>query len=142
MKIQLLRTVEDAEHIRRTIGSGGLIIVRNIDITSILTGGSHPQGQSFPLRVDRTEKNRQDTIHAAEELLHRANDFIKEFLSVGDAFKDVFEKYEAAKGRIVDGPGGQSIAKSVAKLVRLGVQPRTRGKKTYELAAPIVEAEC
>lgn len=92
--------------------------------------------------IDRTEKNRQDTIHAAEELLHRANDFIKEFLSVGDAFKDVFEKYEAAKGRIVDGPGGQSIAKSVAKLVRLGVQPRTRGKKTYELAAPIVEAEC
>lgn len=91
--------------------------------------------------VDRTEKNRQDTIRAAEELLQRANDFVKEFLLIGDAFKTVFEKYEAAKGRIIDGHGSQSIAKSVAKLVRLGVQPKTRGGRTYELAAPVSEAE-
>lgn len=90
--------------------------------------------------VDRTEKNRQDTVRAAEELLQRANDFVEEFLSLGDELKAVFEKYETAKGRLVDGHGSQSIAKSVAKLVRLGVQPRTRGGKTYELASPIAEA--
>jgi DNA recombination protein RmuC len=90
--------------------------------------------------VDRTEKNRQETIRAAEELLQRANDFIEEFLAVGDAFKGVFERYDAAKGRLVDSPKGQSIAKAVAKLVRLGVQPKTRGGKTYELAAPVAEA--
>ena len=89
--------------------------------------------------VERTEKNRQDTIRAAEELLQRANDFVAEFLSVGEAFKDVFAKYEQAKGRLVDAPGGRSIAKAVAKLVRLGVQPKTRGGKTYELAAPVAE---
>jgi DNA recombination protein RmuC len=89
--------------------------------------------------VDRTEKNRQETIRAAEELLQRANDFVKEFLSVGDAFKNVFDRYEAAKGRLIDGHGGQSIAKSVTKLVRLGVQPKTRSGKTYELVAPIAE---
>jgi len=89
--------------------------------------------------VERTEKNRQDTIRAAEELLQRANDFVAEFMAVGDAFKGVFEKYEEAKGRLVDAPGGQSIAKAVAKLVRLGVQPKTRGGKAYELAAPVAE---
>ncbi len=91
--------------------------------------------------VERTEKNRQDTIRAAEELLQRANDFVEEFLAVGEAFKDVFAKYEAAKGRLVDAPKGQSIAKAVSKLVQLGVQPRTRGGKAYALAAPIAE-EC
>ena len=88
---------------------------------------------------ERAERNLQDTIRAAEELLQRANEFVKEFLAVEDAFKEVFKKYEAAKGRLVDAPGGQSIAKAVNKLVRLGVQPRTRGGKTYELAAPIVQ---
>lgn len=89
--------------------------------------------------VERTEKNRQDTIRAAEELLQRANDFVAEFLSVGEAFKGVFARYEAAKGRLVDEPGGQSIAKAVAKLVRLGVQPKTRGGKTYALSQPIAD---
>ena len=91
--------------------------------------------------VERTERNRQETIRAAEELLQRANDFVEEFLSVGDAFKEVFAKYEAAKGRLVDAPKGQSIAKAVGKLVRLGIQPKTRGGKVYALAAPIAE-EC
>lgn len=89
--------------------------------------------------VERTEKNRQDTMRAAEELLQRANDFVAEFIAVGDAFRGVFEKYEAAKGRLVDAPGGQSIAKAVAKLVRLGVQPKTRGGRSYELAAPVAD---
>lgn len=90
-------------------------------------------------KMERTEKNRQETIRAAEELLLRANNFVEEFLAVGNAFKEVFEKYDAAKGRLLDAPGGQSIAKSVAKLVKLGVQPRTRGGKIYELSAPVAE---
>ncbi len=89
--------------------------------------------------IERTEKNRQETIRAAEELLQRANDFVAEFMAVGDAFKDVFAKYEAAKGRLVDAPGGQSIAKAVAKLVKLGVKPKKRGGKSYDLAAPVAE---
>jgi DNA recombination protein RmuC len=89
--------------------------------------------------VERTEKNREETIRAAEELLQRANDFVSEFLSVGESFKDVFAKYEQAKRHLVDAPGGQSITKAVAKLVRLGVQPRKRGGKVYELAAPVAE---
>ena len=89
--------------------------------------------------VERTEKNREETIRAAEELLQRANDFVSEFLSVGESFKDVFAKYEQAKRHLVDAPGGQSITKAVAKLVRLGVQPRKRGGKAYELAAPVAE---
>ena len=89
--------------------------------------------------VERTEKNRQETIRAAEELLQRANDFIAEFLAVGEAFKGVFAKYEQAKGHLVDAPGGRSLAKAVATLVRLGVQPRKKGGKAYELAAPVAE---
>ena len=89
--------------------------------------------------VERTEKNRQDTIRAAEELLQRANDFVAEFMAVGEAFDGVFARYNQAKGRLIDAPGGQSITKAVAKLVRLGVQPKTRGGKTYELAAPVAE---
>ena len=89
--------------------------------------------------VDRTERNRQETIRAAEELLQRANDFVTEFLAVGDAFKNVFGKYDAAKKRLIDGHNGQSIAKAAAKLVNLGVQPKTRGNKTYALAEPIAD---
>ncbi len=91
--------------------------------------------------VERTEKNRQDTIRAAEELLRRANSFVEEFLAVGAAFKDVFAKYEQAKEHLVEAPGGRSIAKAVSQLVRLGVQPKTRSGKTYALAGPIAE-EC
>lgn len=90
-------------------------------------------------KIEKTEKNRQETIRAAEELLQRANDFVVQFIEIGDAFKDVFAKYEAAKGRLIDAPHGQSITKAVKKLIDLGVQPKTRSGKTYELAAPIAE---
>lgn len=90
-------------------------------------------------KVVRTEKNREATIRAAEEVLRRANEFVTEFLSVGDAFKEVFERYEGAKKLLVDAPGERSLPKAVAKLVQLGVRPKTRGGKPYELAAPIAE---
>ena len=89
--------------------------------------------------VERSERNRQEMIRAAEELLSRANDFIVEFVAVGDAFREVFGKYENAKAKLVDAPGGRSITKAVAKLVSLGVQPRRRGGRSYELAAPVAE---
>ena len=89
--------------------------------------------------MERTEKNRQDTIRAAEDLLQRANEFVADFVAVGDAFREVFAKYEAARVRLVDAPGGRSIAKAVARLVRLGVQPRTKGGKVYELSGPVRE---
>ncbi len=87
--------------------------------------------------AERAEKNRKETTLAAEELLRRANDFVAEFLAIGEAFKEVFARYEQAKGRLVDAPGGQSIAKAVTRLVRLGVQAKTKGGKPYALAAPI-----
>ena len=90
-------------------------------------------------KAERTEKNREATVRAAEEVLRRANEFVKEFLSVGDAFKGVFERYEGAKRLLVDAPRERSLPKAVAELVRLGVQTKTRGGKPYDLAAPIAD---
>lgn len=87
--------------------------------------------------IERSEKNRQEVTRAAEELLQRANDFIADFSAVGDELETVREKFEAAKTRLVDAPGGQSIAKAVHTLVKLGVKPRTRGGKPYDLAEPV-----
>jgi DNA recombination protein RmuC len=88
--------------------------------------------------VERSEKNRQDVARAAEELLQRANGFIKDFLEVGKAFDAVKSKYDAACSALVDAPGGRSIAKAAARLVKLGTKPRTRGGKDYQLVAQIV----
>ena len=90
-------------------------------------------------KAERTEKNREATVRAAEEVLRRANEFVKEFLSVGDAFKGAFERYEGAKRLLVDAPRERSLPKAVAELVRLGVQTKTRGGKPYDLAAPIAD---
>jgi hypothetical protein len=38
---------------------------------------------------------------------------------------------------LVDAPGGRSIAKAAAKLVKLGTKPKTRGGKDYQLVADI-----
>ena len=90
-------------------------------------------------KVERTEKNREETIRAAEELLRRANEFIEGFLSVGEALDAAAERYRGAKGFLIDEPGGRSITKAVGRLVKLGVQPKTRGGKPYELATPIAD---
>lgn len=87
--------------------------------------------------VERSEKNRQDVARAAEELLSRANGFIKDFLEVGTAFDSMKAKYDAARNALVDAPGGRSIAKAAAKLVKLGTKPKTRGGKDYQLVADI-----
>ena len=87
--------------------------------------------------VERAEKNREATIRAAEEVLRRANGFVDEFLSIGEAFKGVFEKYEAAKKFLIDAPRERSLPKAVAELVRLGVRLKKRNGKEYGLAAPI-----
>ena len=89
--------------------------------------------------IERSEKNRQEVTRAAEELLQRANDFIADFSAVGEGLEAVRAKFAAAKTGLVDAPNGQSIAKAVAKLVKLGVRPRTRHGKPYELAAPVRE---
>lgn len=83
--------------------------------------------------IERSEKNRQEVTRAAEELLQRANDFIADFTSVGEGLEAIRMKFDSAKKGLIDAPNGQSIAKAVAKLVRLGVKPRTRGGKSYEL---------
>ena len=87
--------------------------------------------------VERSEKNRQDVARAAEELLLRANGFIKDFMEVGKAFEEMKSKYDAACTALVDAPGGRSIAKAAARLVKLGTKPRTRGGKDYRLVAQI-----
>ena len=87
--------------------------------------------------VERSEKNRQDVARAAEELLQRTNGFIKDFLEVGKAFDAMKSKYDAARNALVDAPGGRSIAKAAARLVKLGTKPKTRGGKDYALVAQI-----
>jgi hypothetical protein len=46
-------------------------------------------------------------------------------------------KYDAAHTALVDAPGGRSIAKAAARLVKLGTKPKTRGGKDYALVAQI-----
>ena len=87
--------------------------------------------------VERSEKNRQEMARAAEELLNRANGFIKDFLEVGEAVDGMKAKYDAARAALVDAPGGRSIAKAAARLVKLGVRPKTRGGRDYRLVGPI-----
>jgi DNA recombination protein RmuC len=87
--------------------------------------------------VERSEKNRQDMARAAEELLLRANGFIKDFLEVGNAFDAMKAKYDSARNALIDAPGGRSIAKAAARLVKLGTKPKTRGGKDYPLAEGI-----
>ncbi len=87
--------------------------------------------------MERSEKSRQEVTRAAEELLQRANEFVADFSAVGAGLDNLRAKFDAARTRLVDAPGGQSIAKAVAKLVKLGVKPRTRGGKAYELPAPV-----
>ena len=87
--------------------------------------------------VERSEKNRQEVARAAEELLHRANGFIRDFQEVGKAFEAMKSKYDAACSALVDAPGGRSIAKAAARLVKLGTKPRTRGGKDYQLVDQI-----
>jgi hypothetical protein len=74
---------------------------------------------------------------AAEELLLRANGFIKDFLEVGNAFDAMKAKYDSARNALIDAPGGRSIAKAAARLVKLGTKPKTRGGKDYPLAEGI-----
>jgi DNA recombination protein RmuC len=90
--------------------------------------------------VERNEKNRQEIARAAAELLQRANDFVGEFLSVGAALETARGKFAAAEKVLIDAPGGQSLPKAVAKLVKLGVEPKTRQGKAYPLADPVAEA--
>lgn len=83
--------------------------------------------------IEKSEKNRQAIKSAAEELLKRANDFVLEFNELGNAFEKVFEKYRKAKNRIVDEKGSQSISKAASNLIKLGVEPITKGGKKYIL---------
>lgn len=95
--------------------------------------------------MERGEANRQALARAAEELLSRANAFVGEFTGIGESLDALRARYEAAKTGLVDAPGGRSLAKAVARLVKLGVKPRTRGGKPYELAGPVrdeLETEC
>jgi DNA recombination protein RmuC len=87
--------------------------------------------------VERSEKNRQEVARAAEELLLRANGFIKDFMEVGAAFDAMKAKYDSARVALIDARGGHSIAKAAAKLVKLGTKPKTRGGKDYQLVADI-----
>ena len=89
--------------------------------------------------MERSEANREELTRAAEELLDRANKFVRDFQEVGSALESARGRFEAAKGLLIDAPGGQSIAKAAGKLVKLGVKPHKRGGKSYELVDAIRE---
>ncbi len=90
--------------------------------------------------VEKSEKNREETIAAARDLLSRTNDFLSSFLGIGEAFKKVLAEYEAAAKRLNEGNDGQTIAKAAARLVKLGTQPVRRGGRRYPLAPAIESA--
>lgn len=129
----LITVGAEREHLRDYALRNNVIFVNSASVVPVV------RMIEMMWNVERTEKNRIETIRAAEVLLQRANGFIEEFLAVGDTFKEVQKKYEQAKGLLIDAPGGQSISKAVARLVKLGVKPRTRGGKIYQLSQPVVE---
>jgi DNA recombination protein RmuC len=90
--------------------------------------------------VERQEKNRREMARAANELLQRANDFVRDFLDAGEALERARAAFAAARTGLIDAPGGQSLAKAAAKLIRLGAEPKTRAGKPYTPVAPLTAA--
>ena len=58
VKVQFAGAVEDAEHVRRAVRSGGLVVVRDVEVRSFLRRGG-PQDHDPARRVQRTDHHRR-----------------------------------------------------------------------------------
>ncbi|MEG1574775.1 MAG: DNA recombination protein RmuC [Bacteroidales bacterium] len=75
--------------------------------------------ENFWVKVEQN-KNREEIIRAAENMLSRVGDFYKTVTEMEDIFFKMQNKFTEAKGKLCD--GRQSIAVSGRQLVKLGVK--------------------
>ena len=88
---------------------------------------------------EKQERNQQDIIEAARELLSRMNSFLMAFEELGKSIDGLQREYESAKGAIVDRPHAHTIAKAAQKLIDLHVKlENKKGKKLQKAACLMV----
>ena len=87
----------------------------------------------------KEERNQEEIIKTARELLARMNTFLTAFESLGDALGGVAKEYEKARNVLVDAPHAQTIAKSAGKLLDLHVRLENRRGTRVDKAACLKE---
>lgn len=83
---------------------------------------------------EKAERNQQQIVATARELLKRMNEYLVAFEGLGDSIERLRGDYESASRIIVDGPHAQTIAKSAEKLVKLQVAIEGRKGRKLQLA--------
>lgn len=79
---------------------------------------------------EKQEKNQQDIIDTARELLTRMNNFLIAFENFGKYIEGLQKEYDDAKSVIIDKPRAHTIAKAAQKLIDLHVKlENKKGKK-------------
>lgn len=91
---------------------------------------------------EKEVRNQEAIVETARELLVRTNNFLKAFEDVGDELKTLSEKYECAKGILVDAPHAQTIANSARKLIGLHVKLENKKGKKLEKAKALDADGC
>ena len=91
---------------------------------------------------EKQERNRQEIIDTARELLIRMNNFLTAFEDIGRSLDGLQREYETAKGLIVDRPHAHTIAKAAQKLIDLHVKlENKKGKKLQKAACLTIGRE-
>ena len=90
--------------------------------------------------AEKSRKNVGEIMTAAQELLRRCNAFVDSFSAMGEAFESAAKSYADAKSKLIDAPKGQSILKAAKTLIELGVEPKTKQGRSFEVAAEIANA--
>ena len=89
---------------------------------------------------EKEERNQQEIVNAARELLSRMNGFLTAFESMGRALADAQAEYDRARGVLVDSPRAQTIAKAANRLIDLHVRLESRRGKRLEKAECLAQA--
>lgn len=91
--------------------------------------------------IDRSEKNREEIVHAAEELLRRTNDFVRAFNEIGSDIDRVRDRFNALSAMLSSRDGrSKGIPAAAAKLVDLGIKPKAaKSGRPYELEEAVKE---
>jgi DNA recombination protein RmuC len=84
---------------------------------------------------EKQERNQQEIIDTARELLIRMNNFLTAFENFGKSLEGLQSEYENAKGIIVDRPHAHTIAKAAQKLINLHVKLENKKGKKLQKAA-------
>ena len=85
---------------------------------------------------EKAERNQQEIINTAKELLTRMNTFLVAFEKIGKTLETLQSNYGDAAKTLVNEPGAHTIAKSAQKLIDLNVKlENRRGQK-------LVKAKC